>query len=161
MISNENDKKILFFIDLDDTLITKDNPQLLLEKNGIKFLNKLKKSGVMLFISSRNFPYVVINVLKKHSIVNLFQIILADFRNKKFHIKEALSDLKKQSILPKAIIFLDDHLLNCENVAELKDEIKAKIYPIQYAKSPKHNLEQITNYITKNEWTKLKELCII
>ncbi|NHJ47082.1 MAG: HAD family hydrolase [Asgard group archaeon] len=156
-----NSETVLFFIDLDETLITREKQLILLEKNVIKSLHQLKNDGIFLFISSRNFPHAVKNALEELSIIELFHDYIADFRNKKYHIKEVISDLKLQNVSPTIIIFVDDHLPNCKNVAELIDEIDSKIYSIKYSKNPPHNLETITKKVAENNWSKLEKLSII
>lgn len=152
--------KIAVFLDFDETLITNKKELGLIEKSLPSLLEKLNMQGVLLYITSRNPPYVVKRTLNKLELSHLFVDIIADFRKKNYHVKEALFDLKTQNITIDAIIFIDDFQENCRHVDNLKKEIKTPIYSIIYTKQPPYNLKTILSFILENNLIEIRKLSI-
>lgn len=151
-------KQIYLFIDLDDTIISNDEKRILLEPQVIYLFPKLKEKNIKLIISSRNPPYIVEDILEKHGFSEYFVKIIADYRKKKYQIKQVLANdnyLLDDQIL---IIFIDDYLENCKDVHTLKANLNASIIIINYKKSKPYNLEFILTRLLEDNITELEKI---
>lgn len=102
----------LIIFDLDGTLL--DNNGNL--NTGI--ISKLRNQHT-LAIASRNDKYHVLDILKENNVINDFEFICADFRPKKYMVRQIIDEyIVRFGDNPVPIFFIDDLATNLQNVSE-------------------------------------------
>jgi hypothetical protein len=151
-------KNIYLFLDFDDTLFSSDEKRNLLEPKIFPLIQRLKKKNVKTIISSRNLPHTVENIIEKNNLIDYFDKLVVDFRKKSYHIKQVLMNDNLLYDNQTLILFVDDHLENCQDVYKLTSELKASIFVIQYKSTESCNLENIISLLLSNKFSELERM---
>ena len=151
-------KHIYVFLDFDETLISNNKKRLLFEPKIVPILQKLKEKNVKLLISSRNQQHIVKDLLAKHNLLIYFEKIIADYRNKKYHIKQVIMNENFKFTNQTLILFIDDHLANCIEINELASNLELSLLVINYKSVGPHNLENILSLLLNEEFQELEKI---
>ena len=101
----------LIIFDFDGTLVHEDG-----RTENLSLLASLREEGYELAISSRNHSYHVRRELQKLKILDIFTLVMADFRPKSFQIRDILYRFKLTGKNFKTVYFIDDYSVNIKRV---------------------------------------------
>lgn len=116
----------IVFLDLDETLVDKSKELISVNLNTL--LVELANKDVTFVVSSRNTTYEVEILLQQFNLRHCFSYVCADFRPKKYHVRECLHIFKTNNFKISRVFFVDDSLNNCEQIRAIRGEYDAKFY---------------------------------